>query len=136
MSILNFADGEALGRVQSVDTTTVMVHVDDVEALRALQVNRLVALQSSLAGHKLIGVIQKIIRTVLNEAKIADVELDEAAHPEVNLVRIMLIGTLLDRDGPRANVFRRTLETVPEIDACCFALERERLTRFMGGFRR
>ncbi|WFU71331.1 hypothetical protein [Bradyrhizobium sp. CB2312] len=113
-----------------------IVHVDDVEALRALQVNRLVALQSSLAGHKLIGVIQKIIRTALNEAKIADVELDEAAHPEVNLVRIMLIGTLLDRDGPRANVFRRTLETVPEIDACRFALERERLTRFMGGFRR
>ncbi|SCB55173.1 hypothetical protein GA0061098_103615 [Bradyrhizobium shewense] len=109
MSILNFADGEALGRVQSVDTTTVIVHVDDVEALRALQVNRLVALQSSLAGHKLIGVIQKIIRTALGEAKIADVELGEAAHPEVNLVRIMLIGTLLDRDGPRANVFRRTL---------------------------
>ncbi|WFU23371.1 ATP-binding protein [Bradyrhizobium sp. CB1717] len=132
MSILNFADAEALGRVQSVDTTTVIVHVDDVEALRALQVNRLVALQSSLAGHKLIGVIQKIIRTALGEAKIADVELGEAAHPEVNLVRIMLIGTLLDRDGPRANVFRRTLETVPEIDACCFALEGERLTRFMG----
>ncbi|TWB47837.1 hypothetical protein FBZ94_11711 [Bradyrhizobium sacchari] len=35
----------------------------------------------------------------------------------------MLIGTLLDRDGPRANVFHRARETVPEIDTCCFALK-------------
>lgn len=132
MSILDFADDEALGRVQSVDTATVIVRVDNVDTLRALQVNRLVALQSSLAGHKLIGVIHKITRTALEEAKVAELEQIEQAHPEVNLMRIALIGTLLDRDGPRANVFRRTLETVPEIDACCFALEGERLTRFMG----
>src|SRR5690606_25891260 len=48
------------------------------------------------------------------------------------LVRVTLIGTLIDREGSRQNIFRRTLETVPEIDACCFALEGEHLTRFMG----
>ena len=132
MSILVYADEEALGRVQSVDTTMVVVRVDDVEALRALQVNRLVALQSSRAGHKLIGVIHKITRTATEDAKIGDIDQPEAIHPEVNLVRVVLIGTLLDQDGPRSNVFRRTLETVPEIDACCFALEGEKLTRFMG----
>ena len=132
MTILDFADEEALGRVQSVDTATVVVRVDDVEALRALQVNRLVALQSSLAGHKLIGVIHKITRTALEEAKLSELERADEAHPEVNLVRITLIGTLLNREGSRPNIFRRTLETVPEIDACCFALEGERLTRFMG----
>ncbi|WP_424629711.1 ATP-binding protein [Bradyrhizobium sp. SYSU BS000235] len=132
MTALIFKDEEALGRVQSVDTATVIVRVDDVKALRALQVNRLVALQSSLAGHKLIGVIHKITRNALEESKVADVEFGEFSNSEVNLVRIMLIGTLLDRDGTRANVFRRTLETVPEIDACCFALEGDRLTRFMG----
>lgn len=132
MSILDYADEDALGRVQSVDTALVVVRVDDVDALRALQVNRLVALQSSRAGHKLIGVIQKITRTAVEDAKVGDVDQPDAVHPEVNLVRVALIGTLLDQDGPRANVFRRTLETVPEIDACCFALEGEKLTRFMG----
>jgi len=38
---------------------------------------------------------------------------------------------MLDRDGVRENVFRRTLESVPEIDANCFALEGENLTSFM-----
>lgn len=131
MSMLIYKDEEALGRVQSVDTATVIVRVDDLDALRSLQVNRLVALQSSLAGHKLIGVIHKITRTALAESRMVDIDRTEEAYPEVNLVRITLIGTLIDRDGTRENVFRRTLETVPEIDACCFALEGERLTRFM-----
>src|SRR5690606_14751630 len=38
---------------------------------------------------------------------------------------------LMDRRGLESNVFLRTLETVPEIDADCFALESTRLTKFM-----
>jgi len=37
----------------------------------------------------------------------------------------------MDRDGEKDNVFRRTLESVPEIDANCFSLEGENLTGFM-----
>ncbi|WP_409019405.1 ATP-binding protein [Brevundimonas vesicularis] len=132
MSILDYNDADALGRVLSVDTATVVVRVDDVASLRSLQVNRLVALQSSLAGQKLIGIIQKITRTAVEDKKVGDLEKGDALHPEVNLVRIALIGTLIDLVGERRNVFRRTLETVPEIDASCFALEGDRLTRFMG----
>ncbi|MGR4865076.1 ATP-binding protein [Caulobacter sp. LARHSG274] len=132
MSIFAYGDGEALGRVLSVDTATVVVRVDDVAALRSLQVNRLVALQSSLAGQHLIGIIQKITRTAVEQRTgTVETETIETAHPEVNLVRVTLIGTLIDLVGARSNVFRRTLETVPEIDANCFALEGERLTRFM-----
>lgn len=132
MSFLTYNDDEALGHVQSVDTATVIVRVDDVEALRSLQVNRLVALQSSRAGHHLIGIIQKITRTAVEEkSSVADIEEPEKSYPELNLVRIALIGTLIDMIGSKSNVFRRTLETVPEIDANCFALEGERLTAFM-----
>jgi hypothetical protein len=47
---------------------------------------------------------------------------------------LALVGTFFDRRGSRSNVFQRTLESVPEIDALCFALEGERLTQFMEGF--
>lgn len=67
MTILNYDDGETFGRVQSVDTATVVVRVDDVETLRTLQVNRLVALQSSRAGQHLVGIIQKITRTAVEQ---------------------------------------------------------------------
>lgn len=134
MSILDYKDNESLGRVRSVDTATVVIAVDDVERLRKLQVNRLAVLQSSRAGQHLIGIIQKITRTAV-DGKGSPVDTEESPDgdqvAELNVVRIALIGTLMDKVGPRNNVFLRTLETVPEIEANCFALEGERLTAFM-----
>jgi uncharacterized protein len=133
MAIFNFNDADALGSVISVDTTAVVVRVDDLERLKRLQVNRLVVLQSSKAGQHLIGIVVKITRKPEDRVvAIGDVSEDEIAEPnENNLVRITLIGTLLDRVGSAHNVFRRTLETVPEIEANCFSLEGETLTSFM-----
>jgi DNA helicase HerA-like ATPase len=138
MKIFDFEDKEALGRVRSVDTATVIVAVDDVERLRKLQVNRLAVLQSSRAGQFLIGIIQKITRTSIDEKEAAklkvkteDSQEDGEILAELNVVKISLIGTHVDKLGLRENVFLRTLETVPEIDANCFALEGDRLTKFM-----
>ena len=134
MSIFKYNDTDALGRVKSVDTAIVIVHVADVERLRKLQVNRLAVLQSSRPGQHLIGIIQKITRNAVEAKEISDVEGDEddfKIPTELNLVRITLIGTMVDKLGTESNVFLRTLETVPEIDANCFAVEGEALTNFM-----
>lgn len=132
MSIFDFVDNEALGSVISVDTAAATIRVDDLDRLKRLQVNRLVVLQSSKPGQHLIGVVVRITRKPdnrdLEEAELTDMEL---IPNENNLVKITLIGTLLDKVGDEQNVFRRTLETVPEIDANCFSLEGERLTNFM-----
>lgn len=134
MSIFNFNDADALGCVISVDTAAVILRVDDLDRLKRLQVNRLVVLQSSKAGQHLIGVVVKITRKPDDRAIAAGLTIgdDEIAEPnENNLVRITLIGTLLDKVGETVNVFRRTLETVPEIEANCFSLEGAILTSFM-----
>jgi hypothetical protein len=130
MSIFDYEDSDAFGTVQSVDTAAVMVEVRDAERLRHLQVNRLVVLQSSRPGQFLIGIIQKIIRSIDRSNDIAS-DIDEHIRAENNSVKISLIGTLVDRVGAKSNVFKRTLETVPEIDANCFPIEGDRLTRFM-----
>ncbi len=133
MTILNYEDSEALGKIIAVDSAVVVVRVDELERLKGVQVNRLVALQSSRAGQYLIGVVSRITR----KAPDTGVEIESGGEgeaselPENNLVRVSLIGTLIDRVGKAQNVFRRTLETVPEIDANCFALEGLRLTDFM-----
>lgn len=132
MMLLKYEDTDAFGSVKSVDTTTVIVTVKQVETLRTLQVNRLVALQSSRAGQHLIGVISRISRTSIDERKRpGDLEDAEEAIDEINVVRISLIGTVVDLPGSEASMFRRTLESVPEIDANCFSLEGDMLTKFM-----
>ena len=129
MPIFNYQDNDALGKVISVDTSNVIVEVVNIEQLKRLQVNRLAVLQSSKPGQHLIGLINKVTRKKLDSNLIDE---DAENQPlEQNLCRISLIGTLLDRDGVRQNVFRRTLESVPEIDANCFSLEGDYLTGFM-----
>lgn len=127
MSLFDYDDREALGKVISVDTSSVIVEVLDIEKLKSLQVNRLVVLQSSKAEQFLIGLIEKLVRK-----KIFDDSLEnEDNFLEENLCKITLIGTFKNKEGLQNNVFRRTLETVPEIDANCFALEHDKLTNFM-----
>jgi hypothetical protein len=131
--IFDYSDDEALGQVVTVDTGTVVVRVADIKRLRELQVNRLAVLQSSKPGQHLVGIIQRIRRNMADgdapEPPVGDDQLDDRS--ETNLVKIVLIGTLIDREKNKQNIFRRTLETVPEIDANCFPVEGDRLTRFM-----
>jgi DNA helicase HerA-like ATPase len=128
MPIFAFADADALGQVVSVDTTTVVVEVVEVEQLKRLQVNRLAVLQSSRPGQHLIGLISQVTRKSLLAS---GAENGAEVPQEQNLCKISLIGSLLDRDGLRENVFRRTLESLPEINANCFCLEGGPLTAFM-----
>ncbi|MFA5832130.1 MAG: ATP-binding protein [Bacteroidota bacterium] len=135
MQIFKYKDEESLGAVSSVDTGTVIIKVADIERLRRMQVNRLVVLQSSKPGQHLIGLVQKITRNSSDKDQSGQIEVDElelgSLQPQLNLVRAVLIGTLIDKIGKKENVFRRTLETVPEIDAKCFAVEGDVLTSFM-----
>ena len=128
MPLFNYSDDDSLGKVISVDTTTVIVEVVNVELLKRLQVNRLAVLQSSKQGQHLIGLISQVTRKKIGEI----LEYSDPEQPnELNLCKVALIGTFLNRDGAESNVFRRTLESVPEIDANCFALEGDNLTGFM-----
>jgi len=133
MSILDYKKEESIGTVFSVDTGNVLISVTDLDALRKLQVNHLVVIRSSKAGQHLIGLISKIMRKALVEAG-GPPDGEEAPEENIvieNLIRVTLIGTLLDAVGTQQNVFRRTLETVPEIDAPCFVLHGEKMTEFM-----
>lgn len=134
MNVFDFSDTEALGTVRAVDTAVVLVGVDNIDLLRQMQVNRLVVLQSSKPGQHLVGVVQRITRDIATARQCDEDEQDESGSLEIeerNTVRITLIGTFIDREGTKLNVFRRTLETVPEIEARCFPVEGDRLTRFM-----
>jgi DNA helicase HerA-like ATPase len=131
-ALFAFDDNEALGVVRAVDTASVVVGVDNLELLRKMQVNRLVILQSSKAGQFLVGIVQRIVRDAPTAKEIEEEgDAEEARIAERNTVRVTLIGTFVERDGTKSNLFRRTLESVPEIDAFCFSLEGELLTRFM-----
>ncbi len=130
MSIFDYENNsnEKIGVVESVDTANIIIKIDNEEKLKKMQVNHLVVVQSSKVGQHLIALVNKIMRNSSFD------EVDEDNKPIYNIkniVKATLIGTHLDIYGTKHNVFKRTLETVPEIDADCFVLQGERLTNFM-----
>ena len=62
MGIFEYNQDELLGTVESVDTSTAIIKVENDDKLRGLQVNHLVTIQSSKVGQHLIGLVSKIIR--------------------------------------------------------------------------
>lgn len=132
MGIFKFKDADAVGIVFSVDTATVIVRVEKIEKLRSLQVNQLVAVRSAKAGQHLIGIINRITRKTSGDEAVAEevIGLGGFLLTE-NVLKIDLIGTLHDRHGEKENVFKRNLDTVPEIEALCFSISGEVITKFM-----
>ena len=127
MAIFNLDNEQPFGAVQSVDTANIVISVTVPELLSKLRVNHLIVVRPPRVGQCLIGLVTKIMR------KYGDME-DVAEGEEISssdIVKVTLIGTLIDRLGIRSNVFKRTLESVPEIDADCYIMKDEMLTSFM-----
>lgn len=102
MKIFNFEDNTAIGTVFSVDTATLIVKVEELEKLRKLQVNHLVAIQSSKAGQHLIGIINRITRKASDDEQSAEEDLgfNNFLFTE-NFLKVNLIGTLLNKHGEK-----------------------------------
>ena len=132
MAIFDFEDNASIGTVFSVDTATLIVKVEELDKLRKLQVNHLVAIKSSKAGQYLSGIINRITRKATDDEQPVgeDLGLNNFLFTE-NILKVNLIGTLLNKHGEKENVFKRTLDTVPEIEAKCFPIDGENITRFM-----
>lgn len=125
MSIFKFENDFLIGNVIAVDTASVVVKVENEDVLSEIQVNNLVVIKASKQRQTLIGMVNKIIR------KFGEIVDDSDEIEKDDIVKITLIGTLLDKLGARENVFKRTLESVPEITAQCYVMSNEDLSNFM-----
>ena len=66
--------------------------------------------------------MSKIIR---KSAKI-DYEIEVDNEIGFSILKVVLIGTHFDKEGIKENIFRRTLSTVPTINAECFLINGDR----------
>lgn len=127
MEIFDYKQEEIIGTVESVDTTTLMVRIENDDCLRNLQVNHLVAVQSPKVAQYLIGLVSKIIR----KSTLTDINENIESYSHFSVIKIILIGTHIAKWADKDNVFQRTLSMVPTINAECYLINGERLKRFM-----
>lgn len=127
--IIDLDKEKVIGKVESVDTATIIVHVNDIQLLSTIQVNHLVVIRSSKVGQYLIGMVNKIVRKYVEIDGPVDEELE--AVGSYDLIKVSLVGTFIDKVGTKLNIFKRTLQSVAEIDAECFTMSPETMSNFM-----
>ena len=119
---------DAIGNVQSIDTGCAVIRVNNESVLNEIQVNQIVKIRSTKTGEEIVGLISKIARRAISEK--IDTDSDEIDVIE-DILKVNLIGTLYARVGTRRNIFKRTLNTIPSINADCFLLKGDELAAFM-----
>ena len=125
--VIDISKEKVIGTVESVDTATVVVRVNNPDLLSAVQVNHLVIIRSSKVGQHLIGMVNKIVRKYDPQSD----NIDDEEIRTYDVVKITLVGTFIEKQGTNENVFKRTLQSVAEINADCFTMSAETLSSFM-----
>ena len=131
---LNFEDKDQLGRIVTVDTSRVLISVEEHEQMTSIAVGNLIAINGRTANEFLIGIIERVTRSI-SEKLLLDDTSDDGSIPlgesQDDFIRAVLIGTYRKVDGSLSNTFKRGADCFPQIDKTCFHLSGSNLQLFM-----
>lgn len=133
--VLSFDDACKLGKVASVDTSRVLIAVENATLLPRAAVGSLVALQGATAQEYLIGITERVTRQLREQTAQPDPMSPTTLETEIvpdDALRVTLVGTYRTVDGTVRNRFKRGADSFPQIDRECFLIEGGNLQRFMG----
>ncbi|OTQ54803.1 ATP-binding protein [Gilliamella apis] len=133
-NILNFTEQEKIGFVSAVDTTKVLITVEDKTLMPFISVGHLIAIQGSIVTDFLIGIVDKVTRTLDKKLLTDDITNDgyiPLQETQDDLIRIILIGTYRSVDGNEINTFKRGADSFPQVERACYLVEGNNLQLFM-----
>ena len=131
---MSFSSISPIGRVMSVDTMRVFIHVDDHELLKKVMVGNLIAVQGATGHQFLISIVERITRLPADPIRVGELEDETAPQPEgmQDTIRAVLVGTYRTKDGEGGPSFKRGADSCPQIDQSCYLIQGGNLTAFMG----
>lgn len=131
---LKFEAKDRLGRVVMVDTSRVLISVDEHQQMTSIAVGNLIAIQGRMASEFLIGIIERVTRSISEKLLLEETE-DDGLIPlgesQDDFIKAVLIGTYRTVDGSLSNTFKRGADCSPQIDRDCFHLSGGNLQLFM-----
>ena len=133
--VLTFDMPSRLGKVASVDTSRVLIAVENAALLPRAAVGSLVAIQGTTAQEYLIGMTERVTRQLREQTAQPDPMAPTTLAVEIvpdDALRVVLLGTYRTIEGTVRNRFKRGADSFPQIDRDCFLIESGNLQRFMG----
>lgn len=141
MKELSFRDeSDKIGSVVYVDTNQVLIDLEDDEKVSISNIGTIVAIQTTRTYEFTIGVIDKIKRKA-NEFPHSEVmedavqgnefDIEVSAYTSSDTIQVSLIGTYKTVAGERRNLFKRGVDTFPQICHSCYSIRGDNLRLFM-----
>lgn len=132
---MSFESINPIGRVMSVDTMRVFIHVDDHDLLKKVMVGNLIAVQGATGHQFLISIVERITRLPADFLGADDPIGDDTVPKQEEMqdtIRAVLVGTYRAKDGDAGPSFKRGADSCPQIDQPCHVIQGVNLTSFMG----
>lgn len=133
--ILIFEHTDRIGKVASVDTSKVLIDAEDQNLVTRIGIGNLVAILGATEREFLIGLVERVTRTLKDELiddGVSDDDLVEVGPSPSDLLRVVLIGTYRTVQGDNKDVFKRGADSFPQIDRECYLIQSGNLQRLMG----
>lgn len=122
---------DGIGKVINVDTKKITIEVSEEETLNRLKINDMTIMSGNNADEKLIGIITKVTKKRIDFDKNEN-EQEEEWNCSANICNVTLVGSFYIKLGiKKRNIFKRSINTYPEINSEVFLAEGEALSIIM-----
>lgn len=129
--LLNFTDNDLLGSVTHVDTEQIVVEIENTVIMGQICVGNLVAIETGKRHEFLISLIDKVTRKYIDDFDDAEAEENEIMVSSADYVKVSIIGTYHSVLGDLHDVFKRGVDTFPQIESKCYCISSINLQNFM-----
>ncbi len=129
--ILNFSDSDLLGSVTHVDTEQIIIEIENPLIMAQICVGNLVAIETGKHHELLISLIDKVTRKYVDDFNDDGDDVNEIMISSADYVKVSIIGTYHSVFGNARDVFKRGVDTFPQIESKCFCISGINLQNFM-----
>lgn len=132
---LSFTKADLIGRVAAVDTSRVIIDVENQELVTRISVGNLIAVKGATELDYQIGLTERVTRTMkegLSPSDQNDADDFVLESTPSDVVRVVIVGSYRTVEGEKRNVFKRGSDTSPQVDRECFLIQGGNLQSFMG----
>lgn len=129
--LLNFTGNDLLGSVTHVDTEQIIIEIENPLIMGQICVGNLVAIETGKHHEFLISIIDKVTRKYIDDFNNSEEEADEIMISSADYVKVGIIGTYHSVLGNAHDVFKRGVDTFPQIESKCYCISSVNLQNFM-----
>lgn len=129
--LLVFQESDFLGSVTHVDTEQIIIEIENQGIMGKICVGNIVAIETGKRHEYLIALIDKVTRKYVDDFSEDEEDPDEIMVSSADYIKVGIIGTYHTVVGGAHDVFKRGVDSFPQIESKCYCISGSNLQNFM-----